>query len=187
MGRWVPLFASMVAALGSLTAAFVAGRFAAKTRNAQSQAERVLELEKRLASSKFDVYQPMLELLREMIFDAAKTGKIIDEAKMVETMSKFGTWIQIFGSDEAVLVYHRWMQAAFHNPPPPVAVRLYAEFVLAARRDMGDPQTKVTMLDLLGIRLNDVYETFADDLGLDDKAFYIKHGWNPPWESTRIV
>lgn len=180
MAPWIPVVVSIVAAVGSMGAAFIAGQSAAKTRQAQTQAERVLELEKRLAASKAEMYEPMVELFRTL-FDSVKTSRHLDPKKMTDTFSKFGNWIQIYGSDEAVGEFRKLMQSAYHRAPPEVLMRMYAQFVLAIRKDLGDPRTQVSLSDLLAIRINDVYTTFGGDLDVEEGAFLKARGWTPPW------
>jgi hypothetical protein len=183
MSEWTPLVASLLAALGSIGAAVMAGRSASRTRTAQSQAERTFELEKRLAASKAEVYEPMVELLRSM-FDSFRSNSPVDQQTMTETLSKFVAWLQIYGSDSAVRSFHKFMQASFHQAPTIVHLRLYAELVLAIRQDLGDPNTNVNTVELLGMRISDIHETFAPTLALDQAAFFAEEGWRPPWGET---
>jgi hypothetical protein len=102
---------------------------------------------------------------------------------MLEGLSDFGAWVGIVGSDDAVRAFHNMMQGAFHNAPAQVTLRLYAEFLLAARRDMGDNLSTLTGAELLGIRVNDLYDT-PENLDMARMSFdelCAKHGWNPPW------
>ena len=184
MNDWLPVMASIVAAVGSVAAAVVAARSAGRTRDAQLQAEHALELEKRLAASKAEVYEPMVELFRGML-DAAKNPKQqTNERKLIETLSKFTAWTQVYGSDDVLREFHKLMQAAFHDAPAEVFMRLYAQFVLAVRRDLGDPRTEVTLTELLGMRISDVYEKMASMLDLDERAFFAQQSWTPPWPGS---
>lgn len=180
MAEWVPFFASLVAAASSFAAAIVAARSASRTRDAQIQAERTFELEKRLAASRAEVYQPMVELLRT-VFDSIGSGADVEPSQTREIVSKFTAWLQVYGSDNAVRSFHKFMQASYHNAPPAVLLRLYSEVVMAIRRDLGEPNTEVTLVDLLGMRITDIYETFAPGLQLDEQEFFGQNEWHPPW------
>lgn len=176
------VFVSSIPVLGAIGAAVAAGIFSARARRAQSSAERTLDLEKRLASSKQEVYKPMVNLFRR-ILDSSGAGKnspAADKATL-ETLSQFIAWVQIYGSDDAVRAVHRFMQASYSEPPATVMLRQYGEFLLAIRRDISHPDTDVTTVDLLGMRITDIYDELAHDLTLDEEVFYQKHAWSPPW------
>ncbi len=82
----------------------------------------------------------MIDLLGQVLVPGGADKALENEAEMIERLSEFASWISIFGSDDAVKSFHNFMQGAFHAAPAPITLRLYADFVLAARRDMGDPR-----------------------------------------------
>jgi hypothetical protein len=179
---WIVIIVALVAAAGSVAAALVAARSASAAKHAELQAARIRELENRLATAKSEVYEPMIELLRT-IFDATTMGRSQpSQTKMVEAVSKFGTWIQIYGSDEAVRAFHRFMQAAYTNPPPEIIMRFYAELILETRRDLGYGETSLDLIDILGIRFKDVYAgKWPTIMSGDRTALYAQAEWAPPW------
>lgn len=183
---WIAITLALIAAAASIAAAVIASRAQANVQAQQAQAERLGALEERLAQHEYDVYAPMLTLLNDMILGAVDIENMsAAEQSRQQKMSKdFGTWIAVFGSDEAVSAYHRWAQATFHQPiPPPVLLRLWADLMLAARRDIGDSATCTTTTELLGLRLTDLYEVpdnlVAVDLPLDELC--ARFGWAAPW------
>jgi len=125
----------------------------------------------------------MIDLFRR-IFDTTTTGTKIPDKEFRSLTSKFMAWVTIYGSDEAVKIFSRWMQATYHDPPATILLRLYAEFVLAARRDMGYPTTEVTEADFLAMRIKDLYhrdqtlyaslQRPIEDVARDEK-------WPIPW------
>jgi len=58
-GDWI----SIVSTLGAITAAVVAGIFASRAKSAELQAQRVRDLEARLATAKYDVKRPEVRIL----------------------------------------------------------------------------------------------------------------------------
>ncbi len=58
-----------------------------------------------------------------------------------------------------------------------------ADIVIAARRELGHPETKVTALDIMGFRINDIYENgvAAPWARLPEEQLYKEEGWTPPW------
>ncbi|PJN03755.1 hypothetical protein CG740_04930 [Streptomyces sp. CB01201] len=104
------------------------------------------------------------------------------EDELRASISEFATWVSIYGSDGAVKAFHDFMQAAYADPPPAILMRLYADFVIAARRDMGYPDTAIDQKHFLGMRINDLYQ--HPMLRSVDKPFdelCREQGWNPPW------
>jgi len=177
---WVPL----VPALGAVAAAVTAGVFSARARSAQASAERTLELERRLATSKQEIYKPLVDLFRRVLDSSTSGSKPLSDKAMIETLSQFISWVQIYGSDQAVRAVQKFMQTVYSGPPPLVVMRHYGELLLAIRRDIAHPETSVTLVDLLAMRVTDIYAEWADELSLDEEAFYVRHQWSPPWIST---
>jgi hypothetical protein len=168
-----------VPAIAAVLAAIIAARSARRATAAQAETDRLRHLEERVAGQKYEVYRPMLELLQDML-NPELAEKVTNQAG--ERIAQFATWIAIFGSDEAVVAYRNFMQASFHNAPPTVAIRLYGDLFIAARRDMGDPKTQLSATDVMAIRINDIYETeMVADTTLPLTELFAKYGWQAPW------
>jgi len=178
----IPLVVAAVPAIASIVAAILAVRSARASRAAEIEAARLRDLEDRLAERRYDTYQPMIDLLRRMM-DGTKTGTKVSERESTGKLSEFGAWISIFGSDDALRAYHNFMQGAFRGAPTPIAMRLYADFLLAVRKDMGDSSSASTQAEVLGIRINDLYDdpTFRDMATLSFEDLCKRHDWQPPW------
>ena len=182
----VPLIVATVPATASIVAAVLAARSARASRAAELDAQRIRSLEERLAERKYDVYKPIIEMLRTML-DSRGTEPAADAQEVMTTqLSGFADWITIFGSDEALQSFHDFMQAAYSEAPPVILLRLYAEFVVAARHDMGDVQSTVTLLDILGLRIKDLY---GSDLSVAASLPFGQlcelENWAPPWARAR--
>lgn len=182
----LPMSVGAVPAAISLAAAYAAVRSARASQQAEHEAARLRALEDRLSAKKYEVYEPMINLLGSA-FGGDASGDETDEAEQIRLMRQFATWIGIFGSDGAVGAYHNFMQGAFHKAPPYVAVRLYADFVIAARRDMGDPDTSVDALTMLGLRINDLYEKeqILWAVTAPFETLCASAGWAIPWASRQ--
>lgn len=177
--------AAAIPALAAIVAAVIAAKSAAAAKRSESSAQFVRDLEARNADRKFGVYEPMLELLRKMLDPKDAAAIAADQDAFRASVSKFAAWIAIYGSDEAVTHFQRFMQCTYNAAPVPVLMRMYAEFVLAARRDMGYPDTKITAEDILGIRITDVYETsWLEALTMPLRDLYEREGWHAPWERS---
>jgi hypothetical protein len=174
---WIPTITAVIAAI-------VAGVFAGRANAANLAAQKVMELERRLVTSRLESYKPIMEVMYSYLDPGNLTPQQEKQRndKLLTAMKTFALWGMTYASDETVQVFHRMMQASMHNAPPTVLIRMFGQFFLAARRDLGDSSTKVGIVDLLGIRLKDIYETgMADQLRLSDDEFYAKQGWKPPW------
>lgn len=182
MEDYVPLVIALVAAAGAVVAAIVAGRYASKAQSAQAQEARIRDLEGRLSKSREDVYTPMLELFRDVL-DSGKTGRNpMNDPKGLDTFSKFSTWVQIYGSEEAIKAIHKFMQSAYAGAPSMILMRYYAELTLAVRRDMGDKGTTIDLVTLLGIRINDIYKAdWVEAMDSEESALHASLNWEPPW------
>lgn len=182
----VTLGVAAVPAIASVIAAVLSARSARKSRLAEMDAARISELESRLSERKYDLYKPMIDLLREML-DSSKSGKAVDQTDMQKRLSEFGAWIGIFGSDDAIRTFRNFMQGAYHSAPAPILMRLYAEFILSARRDLGYQDSSITPQDLLGIRITDLYQspTMKDVSESDFADLCQRHGWDIPWKDAQ--
>lgn len=152
---WAVFAVASLPALVAVVAAVVASRSAKHARVAEGEAERVRLLEKRVADRKYEVYKPIVTLLGDML-DPQKSGKM-DQAKTLAALRDFTRWVGVFGSDEAARAFRNFMQGTYNAAPAPILMRLYADFQLAARRDMGDASTTIQGHELLAIRVNDLY------------------------------
>jgi hypothetical protein len=76
------------------------------------------------------------------------------------------------------------MQTTYAQAPPEIMIRMYVQFLLAARRDMGDPDTKLGNLEALAPRINDLYEnrSYYAAVALPIERLYQTYNWTPPWE-----
>ena len=111
-------------------------------------------------------------------------GVAVNAEEMSEAMVNFDSWVMIYGSDEAVVAWQRLKQASFNDAPASLFVRLYSDFVLAARRDLGNPSTAVDRIELLAIKLNDAYTSSTLPSGLfseDFETLAAQLKWPVPW------
>lgn len=183
---WALLTVAGITATASIGAAVVAAVFARRARATEAEAARLRSLEERLASAKADVYRPMIDMLRRSTQPLPQEKRPNSKEILTKT-AEFANWVSIYGSDEAVRAFHRLMQAFYTSAPGLVSVRLHSEFVLAARRDLGYPDTDLSALDVLGLRVNDVYKAQSSyDIGaLSFLDLCRKYDWEPPWLRDR--
>jgi hypothetical protein len=194
VSAWLPVLGATAPAVAAVIAAIIAACAASVSRRTESRMtlqrdreaardHRVRDLESRNAARKFETYQPMIELLRKLIDPQQAALLQRDTASLVDDISRFSAWLAIFGSDESVRLFQRFMQCTYHTAPPEILLRYYAEFVLAARRDMGYPETTAGVQDILGTRVRDIYgDRFVRLLTMTCDELHEELGWSPPWQ-----
>jgi hypothetical protein len=166
--------------LVSLIAAVVAMRSASKAGQAEAEAARLRQLEERVAQKKYELYQPILKTMGDLLTPGRGAAATKD---MESVLPEFMTFVSIWGSDEAVTAFFRFRSAASTQPPAAITVRLVADFLLAARKDLAGPDTSVTGLETIGMRINDIYKqpTYIDAFTLPFDELAKRHDWTPPW------
>lgn len=178
--QWLQLFGIGIPALVSVVSAFVAARYASRSRLTEQQAARLLSLEERTADRKREVYEPFVATLGAMLVPSRQQAAL---ASMETVMSNFQTFVMIWGSDEVVDAFYRFRRAAVLQPPAAITMRLVADLLIAIRRDVAWPDTKVTPLQTLGSRISDLEPggelEGAFTLPFDDLAR--RENWRPPW------
>ncbi len=186
MTIWIPVIVASLSALGAVVAAAIAGRSAGRTKKAEIEASRIVELERRVSISRAEIFEPMVAALLR-VWDLTSDGQTGDADAFEEAagadIRRFMHWVQIYGSDEAVRVSLRFMQAIYHSPPPNIVMRLIGELIVVARRELGYPETDITALEVLGMRITDVYtdpEIYAD-LTQSLPRVFARYDWTPPW------
>lgn len=183
---WVTLVVAGIAAVASIGAAVVAGMFAWRARRADAEAQRARDLESRISERKYEIYEPMINYLRDMLSGGIANPSDAEREAGSARFRDFSTWISIYGSDEAVEAFHNFMQAAFTGAPPQIFLRLYGDFMVAARKDMGYADTAIRREHLLGMKINDIYrQPNVIDPALDEVCDRL--GWQPPWLSPDVV
>lgn len=175
MSRWIPVVVAVVSAL-------ISGYFAQRSRAAELQGQRIVDLEKRLAAAKGEVFEPLIEAIGRL-WDRIAKGDDVPPQWFETAFSRFGHWVQVYGDDESVRAYHRYMQAIYANAPVTVTMRVLGELILVARRELGRPDTSIDAADIMGIRITDLYEDGVPvawaRLPLDE--VFASEGWVPPW------
>lgn len=179
---WVATIGAVGAAVAAIASAILAGLFAKSTKKAEIQAESIRDLEKRISDKKYEVYKPAIDLIGAMMTPGR--AKKVGQQEVVDKLSEFASWVSIYGSDDSVNAYRKFAQAAYSGgAPTPVMMRLYADFILEARRDMGYPDTSITPTDLLSIRITDIYKSNFSHIDLPFDDLCQLEGWVPPWSN----
>ncbi|WP_431926899.1 hypothetical protein [Micromonospora wenchangensis] len=179
---WVVFAVAAVPAVAALVAAIIAARYAKSSKANELEAQRLRDLESRISDRKYETYKPMIVLFGDVL-NKEKRAQVMGQQDLVNGLHEFATWASIYASDEALRAYRNMMQASFADAPGPIILRLYCDFVLAARRDIGHSNTTTTVEEVLALRVKDLYET-------DGLRWIVREsfeevckrvGWSPPW------
>lgn len=188
----LPVATSVITAIISAGAAVYAARSAIQARASEAEASRLRELEQRVSAKKIETYENILKVFGDMLApkEARAAAPTMKKGAGVDPLATailgFMNHAIIYGSDEVLRAFSRFRLASSADPPPQIVIRLVADFMLALRRDLDGGQSAATGIELIGMRINDLYaepslvqaltEPFDD---LCDRV-----GWNPPWEPT---
>lgn len=178
---WLQLLTSALPVAISIFSAVWATRSAHRAQQAEHEAARLRALEDRVAQKKYELYQPFIQTLGDVLTPARNQAAM---ARLQDVMADFQSFITVWGSDEAVETFYRYRIAAPTSPPTPVAIRLMADFLLAVRRDVAWPDTNITGLHVIGMRINDMadHPEMEEALTLPLAALFEMHKWKAPFE-----
>lgn len=179
---WMKFAAVAVPALVSIGAAWWSVRASRISQRAELDARRLLALEERTAARKYEMYEPFIQTIGDMLTPGRKAEA---EKRLEGVLSDFQTAVAVWGSDETLEAFSRWRRASGSNPPPPeILVRLTADLMLAIRRDVAWPDTAATGIHAIGIRINDLDASpeMRDALTVPLKDLAKSHGWKPPFD-----
>jgi hypothetical protein len=179
---WIAIAAAIIATFGTIIAAIVAARSAKADKKSELQAQHISELENRISERKYEIYKPMVEMLGKVI-SANIQPTPMTPGEVVSTIHQFSVWIGIYGSDDAVIAFHKFAQAAYNGVPGEVATRLYAELVLATRRDIARSDTRIGAVEIIGMRVSDLYTNAEYYRTMTDPFDEVcrRNNWTPPW------
>jgi hypothetical protein len=181
----IAISVAAIALLGTIFTSFNSARSAKFISESGLQANRISELENRISDRKYEIYRPMIELLAKIVMQTAN----LTAEQAGDQMINFSTWLAIYGSDEAVIAFRNFRQASFHPPVPVhIYVRLYAQFVIAARRDIGRTDAQITPVDILGMVMTDLYtdQDAYEMMSLPFDEVCRKQNWSAPWAEEAI-
>jgi hypothetical protein len=184
---YVTIIVAFIAAFASVVAAIIAARSAIRSKRLEAQAQRIRDLESRISERKYKAYEPFLEMIHNF-FDHTERGRaaIADPKANVEGFVEFAKQITTYGSDEAVEAYHKFNLASANAAPFSISMRLMADFLLAVRKDLSYPDTRISGTTLIAttFRIHDFYqqgEDFRKIMTLPLSEACKIANWPEPW------
>lgn len=184
---WIP---TVLTAVMSTGAAIYAARAATKAKASEVEAARLRELEQRLSERKMEIYGRIMAALGNLLIPeearrlAPKAPKNKPSGDSLESaIFDFMNDVVIYGSDDVLQAFTRFRIASDANPPAPVIIRLVSDFMLAIRRDLDGGQSAVTGLEVIGMRINGLYDESNTIAALTEpfEVVCAQNEWTPPW------
>lgn len=172
------IIVAIIAAVASVFAAVVAGVFARSARRLEAQLQRRDNVHERNVERKQEMYAPVIEMIQHMF--------VTDDQPTDEQLEKkrhFDLWSKVYCPDDVLAAYSRFsVMGNGDYPPGEVQVRLYADLLLAIRKDLGDPYSNLTRLELMD-DTTALYEDkyFLTEPNLDRVCK--RYGYTPPWKN----
>ena len=148
MTTWIPVIVAV-------TSALLAGWFAMRAREVgASGAALTRNRAPRREFEESEAFEPLVAAIAEFWERAGKDEASPEwiEEHLMPRFQEYMRWVAIYGSDDAVWTVHRYMQAIHADAPSGITMRLLAELTLSLRRELGQPETKVTALDVYGLQ-----------------------------------
>ena len=185
------LISTILAAALSAGAAIYAAWAAAKAKASEVEATRLRELEQRLSERKMEIYGRIMAALGNLLIPeearrlAPKASKNKPGGDSLDSaIFDFMNDVVIYGSDDVLRAFTRFRLASDTNPPAPVIIRLVSDFMLAIRRDLDGGQSAVTGVELIGMRINGLYDEPKVIAALKEpfEVVCAQNEWTPPWE-----
>lgn len=184
---WIPTFLPAVMSAG---AAIYAARAATKAKASEVEATRLRELEQRLSERKMEIYGRIMAALGNLLIPeearrlAPKASKNKPGGDSLDSaIFDFMNDVVIYGSDDVLRAFTRFRLASDANPPAPVIIRLVSDFMLAIRRDLDGGQSAVTGIEVIGMRINGLYDDPNTIAALTEpfEVVCAQNEWTPPW------
>ena len=116
--------------------------------------ERRVEVERQLSDKKYGAYMEIINIFFDLLKDV-KLDRSQNQDALISRMMDANKELIIYGSDEVVDSYLRWMTEARSGV---VDMEKFGDIVISVRRDMGNPSTRLESHDILRMMLTDYEE-----------------------------
>lgn len=178
---WLQLAAIALPTAVAIFSAIWAARSAHRAQQAEHESARLRDLEDRVAQKKYDLYQPFLQTIGDLLTPHRNEAAA---AKLEDAIADFQTFVTVWGSDEVVETFYRYRLSANGSPPNVIPIRLMSDFLLAVRKDVAWPDTRISNLHPIGMRINDLpdHPEMTEALQLPLKELFAREGWAAPFD-----
>ncbi|TDT64442.1 hypothetical protein [Frigoribacterium sp. PhB116] len=182
---WLQIITLVAPAAVAIFSAVWASKSARRAQQAESESARLRALEERVAEKKFEVYKPFVDAMGDMLTPTRTKNALADFENVI---ADFQNWVIVFGSDEVVDAFLRYRTSANGNPPMMVTFRLMADLLMAIRRDVAAPDTKLLGIHMIASRLNDIadHPELQENLSMPLSKLIEQEGWDAPFTFTTV-
>jgi hypothetical protein len=119
--------------------------------------ERRETAERQISEHKHKAYIALLEVFFDMI-KASKTGKVVNDKRLLDRMIDANKELILYGSDDVVRIYQKWIGDTRRGN---ASLDQFGELIVAIRRDMGHATTKIRSEEVLRQFITDYDEAKA--------------------------
>lgn len=157
---WQQVGVPLVLGIGALVGGFISWAIRSKIDEAREDRARLIS-ERR--QTYLEVLEPFITLLsKKTMNNPAAQKRVIDDVQSAK-YQRNRSELTFFGSDEVVRAYNDMMQFTFHMDPDSEdrgreMMGNWGRLLLAVRRDLGNPETKLDEWDMLSGLITDVDE-----------------------------
>jgi hypothetical protein len=202
----VAVISAVAAVAAAIIAAIISANSTRKTGIIDAQSQQLRDLESRNATRKYEIYLPVLELYSMLLNPHGPATRQWREGHpdvdLDKTLDDFAKWVAIYGSDDVVRTYHDLSEIVNSLLDEtvkdeqwsflPLIYHLYGDFLMAVRRDLGHPNSKIELRHILangGFRFYESHLWPTSCLPLEKLyAKYRKeYNWRPSWEDPSLL
>lgn len=114
----------------------------------QRKTDRIKIIESQLSVLKSQAYSQVYSFFFDLLRDLKDKSKF-NEKQARNDLFEVKKTILNYGSDEVIYQLSRWLSSTHEALHPSETIKLIADLLVAMRKDMGYPNTKITPDDIL--------------------------------------
>lgn len=134
---------------------------------------------------KYQLYQPFVQAITDI---ATPSRKEATKKHVGEIVADFQAFVTLWASDEVNEMFYRYRMARLTNPPSIIIMRLLSDFLLAVRRDVAWPDTKIDGMHVMAFRFDDEGKEadIAKALTMPLDELFSWQEWKPNFELRTV-
>lgn len=159
-------------------------------RASAEEIERLRRLEDRVRDAKVKAYMPLIKVIGQLM-QGGPSRNASEQARLDQNLRDAinNFWMEgiVYSSDRMQRAMGRLMQGTFTDAPPAVVLRLASELLLAARLDLGDDRSEISLTEIWAPKIKDLFSGEHSMTGFDQVPFSElarREGWQAPWRGS---
>lgn len=115
------------------------------------------EIERKLSDTKFKVYNDLIDIFIGVLQEQKQKQKsTINERKIISTLQSAQRQLLMYGSDDVLGEFINFMEFCYAgNTDIHKMMKIYSNFLIAIRKDMGNKHSKIKNHDILRMLITD--------------------------------